>query len=256
MAVGRSPHEAILARLSMGKKHSPKFLAIVNAARNDILECEPGEFRGMIEDDESLVVIDVRERHEYEAGHLVDSIHIGKGVLEGTLKNTKLVRGNEWCCTAVEVFEVQSLLNLSSRWDTAMYTLFGADGEEFLQRALKQSKISQFNRCIVSVFREIKHESRVGRLIKGELSRQDAEKRRCSSWLEDCINMFVKLESNQKRLRLTCSAKLAWLNGDVNRSTVRLTVQPVLMLPVALDTRQSKVLLLSNSNPPWWIAQG
>ena len=82
MAVGRSPHEAILARLSMGKKHSPKFLAIVNAARNDILECEPGEFRGMIEDDESLVVIDVRERHEYEAGHLVDSIHIGKGVLE------------------------------------------------------------------------------------------------------------------------------------------------------------------------------
>jgi rhodanese-related sulfurtransferase len=28
------------------------------------------------------MVIDVRERHEYEAGHLVGSVHIGKGVLE------------------------------------------------------------------------------------------------------------------------------------------------------------------------------
>jgi|TARA_B100001094_G_scaffold333242_1_gene409783 rhodanese-related sulfurtransferase len=74
----------------MAKKHSPKFLAAVNAARNDILECEPHEFREMLEDKESLVVIDVRERHEFEAGHLVNSVHIGKGVLERDIEKHDL----------------------------------------------------------------------------------------------------------------------------------------------------------------------
>ena len=31
---------------------------------------------------EGAVVIDVRERHEFEAGHHVEAIHIGKGVIE------------------------------------------------------------------------------------------------------------------------------------------------------------------------------
>ena len=66
----------------MAKKHSPRFLAIVDAARNEIAECEASDVRRMMDDGEPLVVIDVRERHEYEAGHLVDAVHIGKGVIE------------------------------------------------------------------------------------------------------------------------------------------------------------------------------
>ena len=66
----------------MAKKHSPRFLAIVDAARTEIAECEASDVRKMMDDGEPLVVIDVRERHEYEAGHLVDAVHIGKGVIE------------------------------------------------------------------------------------------------------------------------------------------------------------------------------
>ncbi len=33
-------------------------------------------------DGQPLVVLDVRERHEFEAGHLDGAIHIGKGVIE------------------------------------------------------------------------------------------------------------------------------------------------------------------------------
>lgn len=33
-------------------------------------------------DGSPLCVIDVRERHEFETGHLEGSVHIGKGVLE------------------------------------------------------------------------------------------------------------------------------------------------------------------------------
>ena len=66
----------------MAKKHSPKFLAIVDAARAQIPECEAKELRMMLEDGKPLVILDVRERHEYENGHLTGAIHVGKGVLE------------------------------------------------------------------------------------------------------------------------------------------------------------------------------
>ena len=38
--------------------------------------------RKMMDDGEPLVIIDVRERHEFELGHLAGAVHIGKGVIE------------------------------------------------------------------------------------------------------------------------------------------------------------------------------
>ena len=64
----------------MAKKHSPRFLAIVNAARDEIKECEASDLSELIS--KGAVLIDVRERHEFEAGHHVNAIHIGKGVIE------------------------------------------------------------------------------------------------------------------------------------------------------------------------------
>tara|TARA_B100000900_G_scaffold144966_1_gene122855 strand:- start:875 stop:1243 length:369 start_codon:yes stop_codon:yes gene_type:complete len=64
----------------MAKKHSPRFLAIVEAARAEIVECLAADLTELTE--AGAVVIDVREQHEFEAGHLAGAIHIGKGVLE------------------------------------------------------------------------------------------------------------------------------------------------------------------------------
>ena len=64
----------------MAKKHSPRFLAIVNAARDEIQECNASDLPRLIGN--GAVLIDVREQHEFEAGHHVDAIHIGKGVIE------------------------------------------------------------------------------------------------------------------------------------------------------------------------------
>ena len=44
----------------------------------------------MMGDGNPLVILDVRERHEFEAGHLVGSIHIGKGVLERDIEKHEL----------------------------------------------------------------------------------------------------------------------------------------------------------------------
>ena len=79
----------------MAKSHSPRFLAIVNAAREEIQECTAEDLMGLIND--GAVVIDVREKHEFENGRLEGSIHIGKGVIERDIEkhdftaNAKLV---------------------------------------------------------------------------------------------------------------------------------------------------------------------
>ena len=71
-------------------KKSPRFLAIVEAARSDIDECEANDLRVMMDDGEPLVVLDVRERHEFEAGHLVGAVHIEEGVLEQDIEKHEL----------------------------------------------------------------------------------------------------------------------------------------------------------------------
>ena len=79
----------------MAKKHSPRFLAIVEAAREEISECSANELLNLI--GQGAIVIDVRERHEYDSGHLSGAIHIGKGVIERDIEkfdfsiSTKLV---------------------------------------------------------------------------------------------------------------------------------------------------------------------
>ena len=64
----------------MAKKHSPRFLKIVEAARQEIAECSADEISTLIA--KGAVIIDVRESHEFDAGHLKEAIHIGKGVIE------------------------------------------------------------------------------------------------------------------------------------------------------------------------------
>ena len=68
---------------AMAKKHSPRFLAIVNGARDEIQE--EGDLPELIST--GAVLIDVREQHEFEAGHHVDAIHLGKEVIERDIEN-------------------------------------------------------------------------------------------------------------------------------------------------------------------------
>ena len=66
----------------MGKKHSPRFLATVEQSRAVIQECDVDQFRSMLSQAGDIVVIDVREQHEYEAGCYEGAVHLSKGVIE------------------------------------------------------------------------------------------------------------------------------------------------------------------------------
>ena len=66
----------------MAKKHTPRFLAAVGQSRALIQECDIDQFSSMLNDGEELVVIDVREQHEYDAGSFEGALHLSKGVIE------------------------------------------------------------------------------------------------------------------------------------------------------------------------------
>ncbi len=66
----------------MSKEHSEKFVALVNDALTRIPEISPEEVAGKLEAGSEFELIDTREQHEFEEGHLPQAIHLSKGVIE------------------------------------------------------------------------------------------------------------------------------------------------------------------------------
>ncbi len=66
----------------MGKRHAPRFLAIVQDAKSRIRETSAAEVKARLDAGESFFLVDVREESEWAAGHLPRAIHLGKGGIE------------------------------------------------------------------------------------------------------------------------------------------------------------------------------
>lgn len=64
------------------KKHSNKFLTIVNDAKERISETNVEEVKIKIDRGEKFHLVDVREESEWNKGHITNAIYIGKGVIE------------------------------------------------------------------------------------------------------------------------------------------------------------------------------
>jgi rhodanese-related sulfurtransferase len=63
-------------------KHTPRFLAIVNDARQRITEITLNDVQPRVAKQEKFNLVDVREESEYAAGHIPGAVHLGKGVIE------------------------------------------------------------------------------------------------------------------------------------------------------------------------------
>ena len=66
----------------MSKQHAPRFVRLVDAARERIQETDVETVRQRVEAGDDFVLIDVREQAEWDRGHLPGAVHIGKGVIE------------------------------------------------------------------------------------------------------------------------------------------------------------------------------
>jgi rhodanese-related sulfurtransferase len=68
--------------------HAPGFLLLVNEARPRVREVTVEEARSRLGRNPGAVLVDVREDHEWQAGHAAQAIHLGKGILERDLEKT------------------------------------------------------------------------------------------------------------------------------------------------------------------------
>jgi len=66
--------------------HAPGFLNLVNDAKTRINELSVAEARARLAANPKVVLLDVREDHEWLAGHAAEAVHLGKGILERDLE--------------------------------------------------------------------------------------------------------------------------------------------------------------------------
>jgi rhodanese-related sulfurtransferase len=66
--------------------HSPGFLKIVADAKTRVREISIDQARAWLAQNPRVVLLDVREDSEWNAGHAAGALHLGKGVLERDLE--------------------------------------------------------------------------------------------------------------------------------------------------------------------------
>lgn len=63
-------------------KHTPRFLQIVDEARQHVAECTVPDVQQRLDRGESFHLVDVREESEFAAGRIPGARHLGKGIIE------------------------------------------------------------------------------------------------------------------------------------------------------------------------------
>ncbi len=77
--------------------HKQKFIDIVNEAKTSIKETNIEQVKNWLDNDEPMMLIDVRERIEWDNGHIPGAIFLSKGIIERDIEaiapdtDTKLV---------------------------------------------------------------------------------------------------------------------------------------------------------------------
>jgi len=66
----------------MAHAHSPGFLILVNDAKSRVKETDIDGYKKMLAAGNTPVLVDVREDHEFAAGHVKGAVHLGKGIIE------------------------------------------------------------------------------------------------------------------------------------------------------------------------------
>ena len=76
-------------------EHSPGFLKLVDESRRRVREITPEEAGERMRQDANAVLLDVREDHEWEQGHIKGAVHLAKGILERDLEKRVPDTGTE-----------------------------------------------------------------------------------------------------------------------------------------------------------------
>ncbi len=76
-------------------KHSEGFLRLVNDSKSRIREVTVAEAQQRTRGNPDAKLVDVREDHEWAAGHASGAIHLGKGIIERDIEANFPDKGTE-----------------------------------------------------------------------------------------------------------------------------------------------------------------
>src|SRR6202451_4012026 len=62
--------------------HNAGFLKLVNDAKTRVRETDVAGYKAMLARGQKPVLVDVREDHEFNAGHVKGAVHMSKGTIE------------------------------------------------------------------------------------------------------------------------------------------------------------------------------
>lgn len=71
----------------MSKKHSDRFVTLVNDALTRVDEITPQEVREKLDSDDDFILFDVREKDEWDAARIIGAQYLGKGIIEREIEN-------------------------------------------------------------------------------------------------------------------------------------------------------------------------
>lgn len=72
----------------MAHHHSPEFLALVDAARAVVREISIPDYQAREDAGDGMILIDVREDHEWEKGRIPGAMHMSRGIIERDIERT------------------------------------------------------------------------------------------------------------------------------------------------------------------------
>lgn len=78
--------DSVTSHYDLNMQHAPGFLKLVDDARSRIKELTIDEAQARLAQNLRIVLMDVREDREWEAGHAANAVHLGKGILERDLE--------------------------------------------------------------------------------------------------------------------------------------------------------------------------
>ena len=76
-------------------QHSKGFLAVVEAARPNVNEINIKQARERLASNSNAILMDVREDKEWENGHTIEAVHLGKGILERDIESVVPEKNSE-----------------------------------------------------------------------------------------------------------------------------------------------------------------
>jgi rhodanese-related sulfurtransferase len=68
-------------------QHAPGFLKLVSDAKSRVKEIDIEGYKKMAAAAEPHVLVDTREDHEWEAGHVRGAVHLSRGIIERDIEN-------------------------------------------------------------------------------------------------------------------------------------------------------------------------